>query len=125
MTKIFLTIGLLCVASTAVAQQEGSVAIAKAIVPAPETLLTGFNECVKVQMDLGAENIEQANKACSKNMKRASNASKEIAEQARHATKASRPVVVGGWGYGGGYAYGYAPRRPLPPQRPLPPPRRW
>jgi len=142
--SIFLVVlALLLGFSPAVAQdQAGAVAIAATIrSKSGEVMELGsFTDCVAKMMSVGAS-YKEAAKDCREYRKVLADESKKIANEAADATKASRPVVVDGWGrngYGYGYrSYGYnnsyprrtvvvrqvAPRRSAPPQRQASPPR--
>lgn len=142
-TTLFSLISLLIwgLLTPAVAQQEGSVAIAKAIRPAEEKTFSDFATCVanlkKEGMEVGA-----AAKACNKIASIVAKTTTRLANEAADATKASRPMVVSPYGYesyygrsgwyGGSYGYGGRriimrrqqlppSRRPLPPRQPPPP----
>ncbi|MEK7200834.1 MAG: hypothetical protein AAB672_01750 [Patescibacteria group bacterium] len=136
-TTLFSLISLLIwgLLTPAVAQQEGSVAIASAIRPAEEKTFSDFATCVANLKKEGMK-VEAAAKACDKIASTVAKTTTRIANEAADATKASRPVVVSPYGYGydsyyrSGYgSYGYnSGRRAImhrqqtpPSRRPLPP----
>lgn len=133
-TTLFSLISLLIwgLLTPAVAQQEGSVAIASAIRPPTDT---AFQECVITLVERAKVTSKEAIAACNKNGDRLAKTTTRLANEAADATKASRPMVVSPYGYGydsyyrSGYeSYGYGSggraimrRRQTPPSRQPPP----
>jgi hypothetical protein len=110
---IFFFVGLL---SLEAQDQAGSVAIADAIVPSAENVVGDFTDCVK-ELAGTAVPTKDAIKACKEVSKLAVRATTRVANEAADATKASRPMIVDGWGGNYGYSgYGYryrSYRRPV------------
>lgn len=104
----------------ALAQQEGSVAIAEAIVPASQNVVSDFVGCVKELTQTGISS-KDALKACKEASKVQAKVVSDVSDDASGATKASRPVVVSPYSYGGyGYGYSYRPYTPPTPRYHVP-----
>lgn len=129
MKTLSFTLFFLGLSSLEAQQQLGSVAIAGAITPSMETAtVSEFTGCVE---KLTAAKVvgKEAVKACTKIAEIAAKTTTRLANEAADATKASRPIIMMGRGYGnyrtgGGYSSSY--RRPVvkrspPPRRPARP----